>query len=82
MVSAALTHGIRDEDCQPDPIFGILVPKRCPDVPANILNPKNTWRDAAAFAAKARELAGRFNENFKKFSGVSSEVVEAAPRVS
>ena len=80
MVSAALTGAIRVEDCRPDPIFNVMVPKACPGVPPEILNARGTWRNPADYDVKARELAGRFAENIRKFSGLSREVQEAGPR--
>ncbi|HEX7999772.1 MAG TPA: hypothetical protein VF528_15400 [Pyrinomonadaceae bacterium] len=50
------------------------------DVPAEVLTPRNTWKDPEAYDQKARELARRFNENFKKYAdGVSEAVRAVAP---
>jgi len=61
-----------------DPIFGLEVPTECADVPSEILIPKNTWTDKAAFDATAGKLAGLFVENFKKFEDDASEAIRAA----
>jgi phosphoenolpyruvate carboxykinase (ATP) len=50
-----------------DPIFGLTVPTSCPGVPSEILLPRNTWSDGAAYDAKARELFAMFEANFKRF---------------
>jgi len=65
-----------------DPIFGIAVPKQCSGVPAEILQPKSTWADKAAYDAAAKKLASLFTENFKKYSDQASEAVrKAGPRL-
>src|SRR5437867_25441 len=67
---------------KPDPVFGIYIPDACPGVPSEILTPRNTWKDGAAYDAKAKDLARRFARNFDEFSGaVRTEVKEAGPRV-
>jgi phosphoenolpyruvate carboxykinase (ATP) len=81
MVTATLDGSLRDVPTEPDPIFGFHLPVSCPGVPAEVLQPRNTWADKAAYDAKARELAQRFSENFKQFAGtVGPEVVAAGPK--
>jgi len=66
----------------PDPIFGVSIPVECPGVPDEILVPRKTWADSAAFEAKARDLARSFVKNFEQFAGsVSPEVLAAGPRL-
>ncbi|MGJ8641678.1 MAG: hypothetical protein ACSHYA_19975 [Opitutaceae bacterium] len=48
------------------PIFGISVPDTCPDVPTEILQPRQTWKDTEAYDRKARELATMFQKNFSE----------------
>ena len=63
-----------------DPIFGFEVPTECPEVPSEILTPRNTWADKDAYDAQAARLAELFTKNFEKYEmGVSAEVVEAGP---
>lgn len=82
MVHAALNGALEDVATLSDPIFGIAVPTTCPDVPSEVLNPRNTWADQAAYDAQARKLAHMFVENFKTFADqVSPDVREAGPRV-
>jgi len=80
MVTAALNGALDQQEFEPHPIFNVLVPKTCPGVPAEILNPRAQWQDKAAYDKKAEELAQMFAENFKKFEGVE-HLVSAGPRV-
>ena len=65
-----------------DPVFGFDVVTECPNVPGEILTPKQTWNDPSAYDAAARKLAGLFEGNFAKFAdGVSEAVRSAGPRV-
>jgi phosphoenolpyruvate carboxykinase (ATP) len=65
---------------QTDPVFGLEVVTRCPDVPDDILLPRNTWSDGAAYDTAAAKLAERFRENFRAYAdGVSDEVRHAGP---
>ena len=82
MVTAALSGALDAVATTPDPIFGVGVPAACPDVPTDVLNPRTTWADKAAYDAQARKLAGMFADNFKAFEGeVTAEVQAAGPRV-
>jgi phosphoenolpyruvate carboxykinase (ATP) len=82
MIRAILNGSLASVETKPDPIFGVNVPVSCPDVPTEVLQPRNTWTDKEAYDQKARELARRFNENFKKYeSGVSEAVRAVAPKV-
>jgi phosphoenolpyruvate carboxykinase (ATP) len=65
----------------PDPVFGFDVVTACPNVPPEILIPKQTWPDPSAYDATARKLAGLFRENFKGYeAGASDELKAAGPR--
>ena len=64
-----------------DPVFGFAAVSDCPGVPKDILIPRNTWADKAAYDAAARRLAGLFRDNFKQYeTGASLEVRNAGPR--
>jgi phosphoenolpyruvate carboxykinase (ATP) len=64
----------------PDPVFGVAVPMECPGVPAEILIPRNTWSDRAAYDVTARKLAGLFRDNFEKYAeGAGDDVCAAGP---
>ena len=82
MVRAALSGALDNVEYDIDPTFGVEVPRSVPDVPSEILRPRDTWADPAAYDAKARELAGMFVENFAAYAdGVDEEVRAAGPRV-
>lgn len=81
MIRAILSGSLSDVETNPDPIFGVGVPVACPDVPEEVLQPRNTWVDKEAYDRQAKDLARRFNENFKKYeSGVSEAVRAVAPK--
>lgn len=63
-------------------IFNLHIPKQVTNVPSEILNPKTAWADKAAFDAQLKELAGMFNESFKKYADrASAEVIAAGPQL-
>jgi phosphoenolpyruvate carboxykinase (ATP) len=65
-----------------DETFGFAVPTACPGVPSEVLQPRNLWKDKAAFDATARKLAGLFRDNFKKFADqAGADVRDAGPRL-
>jgi phosphoenolpyruvate carboxykinase (ATP) len=81
MIRAILSGSLAKVETRPDPIFGVGVPVSCPDVPEEVLQPRGTWKDPGAYDEKARDLARRFNENFRKYeAGVSAGVRAAAPK--
>lgn len=81
MITAALEGKLDNVAFTIDPVFGVAIPAECPDVPAEVLIPKNTWADKNAFDEKAKYLAGLFIKNFEKYaSGASAETLAAAPK--
>jgi len=81
MITAALEGKLDNAEFETHPVFGVAMPKACPDVPAEVLNPRNTWADKNAYDEKAKYLAGLFVKNFEKYAdGVSAEVLAAAPK--
>jgi len=67
---------------QKDPTFGFEVVTACPEVPSEVLIPRNTWKDKTAYDAAAKRLAQLFVNNFKTYQdGVSAEVRAASPVV-
>jgi phosphoenolpyruvate carboxykinase (ATP) len=81
MARAALAGALAGVPFAPDPVFGVLVPQTCPGVPPEVLRPRDTWRDPAAYDAHARRLAGLFRANFAPYAAAVSEAVrQAGPR--
>jgi len=82
MVRAALTGRLDGVPTRIDPHFGLEVPYECPDVPAEVLDPRQTWANPAEFFYQAEKLAARFIENFAQYAGeVSPEVMAGGPKV-
>ncbi|TDG37264.1 phosphoenolpyruvate carboxykinase (ATP) [Pedobacter changchengzhani] len=76
MITAALEGILEHVEYQEHEIFKLQMPKTCPNVPDEILNPVKTWQNASEYEAKARELADAFSENFKQFeNGENEEIV-------
>ncbi|NUP10026.1 MAG: phosphoenolpyruvate carboxykinase (ATP) [Polyangiaceae bacterium] len=67
---------------QVDPVFGLAIPTWCPNVPTELLVPRNTWADKAAYDATAKKLSGLFADNFKKYAQQASERVRKAGPLS
>jgi phosphoenolpyruvate carboxykinase (ATP) len=81
MIRAALSGALDKVSYQRDPVFNIDVPVSCPDVPPEVLKPRDTWREGAAYDAQAAKLARMFADNFKAFEGsVTAEVRAAGPK--
>ncbi|MCS0789716.1 phosphoenolpyruvate carboxykinase (ATP) [Cytobacillus pseudoceanisediminis] len=76
MVEAALEGELNNVETVKDEIFGLEIPQHVTGVPDEVLQPNKTWADQAAYESKAKELAAKFRENFKKFTSVSSEIEE------
>src|SRR3954452_15887107 len=80
MIRAALAGLLDGVHYEKDRVFNLDVPLTCPDVPADVLKPRNTWADKDAYDQQAAKLARMFADNFKAFAAaVSSEVRAAGP---
>jgi len=81
LLSAALDGKLDKVQYRQDKLFGFDVPTSCPDVPADVLEPSNTWGSKDGYWKKYDALAARFIENFKLFSeGCPDEVLRAGPK--
>ncbi len=83
MITAALNGSLNQVQFEAHPVFGYMMPSSCPNVPAELLNPRNTWNDKAAYDAQANKLANMFVANFEQFAaGVDAEILAAAPKAT
>ncbi len=80
IITAALNGDLEKSEFKLDPNFNVLVPTACPGVPAEVLNPREAWKDKAAYDAKAKDLAGRFEKNFQKYKDMPAHIVNAGPK--
>jgi len=78
MVRAALSGRLDDVPTRTDPTFGFEVPQTCPDVPTEVLWPRDTWTDKDAYDRQARTLAQMFVDNFKQFEDRAGDAVRSA----
>ena len=83
LLRAALDGSLRGVAVRRDENFGLAVPRSCPDVPTDVLDPRSTWRDKQAYDTMAKELCGRFHDNFRQFAPhVDEDVTAAGPRLA
>jgi phosphoenolpyruvate carboxykinase (ATP) len=81
LVNAALDGRLDHVSCWQDPVFGFQVPGSCPGVPDELLRPRDSWSDPAAYDAQATKLAEMFHENFKGYADqVPDEISLAGPK--
>jgi phosphoenolpyruvate carboxykinase (ATP) len=82
LLNAALTGKLDKVEYFQDPVFGFEVPKTCPSVPENVLEPWSSWPGKEEYMKKYKQLAMRFVENFVKFEeGTPKEVIKSGPKV-
>jgi phosphoenolpyruvate carboxykinase (ATP) len=83
MITAALNGELNKVTFEAHPVFGYAMPTSCPNVPENLLNPRNTWADQSAYDGQANKLANMFVKNFEQYAaGVSNEILAAAPKAT
>lgn len=80
MVTAALNGELEKAEFELDPIFNVMVPKTCPNVPDEFLNQRALWKNQAEYEATAKDLAARFVKNFQKYSNMPANIVNAGPK--
>ena len=83
MLTAALNGELEKGEFKRDPIFNVMVPTHCKDVPDEVLSPRAMWKKEAGEAAyekTAKDLAARFVANFKKYDHMPQHIVDAGPK--
>ena len=83
IIDAILDGSIKNAPTKKIPYFDFEVPTELPVVSTEILDPRDTYADAAEWDAKAQDLAGRFIKNFKKYetNEAGKALVEAGPKL-
>lgn len=82
MITAILNGDLDNVDFEQHPIFGLFMPKECPNVPTELLDPINTWLQKGGYISKAIQLAHSFHLNFEKFaSEASDQIIEGGPLI-
>lgn len=83
MITAALNGELDKVQFESMPVFNLAIPKSCPGVPAEILNPRNTWNDKNEYDAKMNTLAASFVKNFAQYADFANEeILNAAPKIA
>ncbi|MGK0384370.1 MAG: phosphoenolpyruvate carboxykinase (ATP) [Bacteroidia bacterium] len=83
MITAAMNGELADVDFKTHNVFGLAMPTSCPDVPTELLSPKDTWADNSKYDTTAEKLAASFVKNFAQYAGnANKEILDAAPKVS
>ncbi len=82
MVKAALNRKLVKVEYEQDEYFKVWIPKSCPEVPKNILNPKKSWKGKQSYEQRAVKLARDFKNHFDKAYGnknIDPKVAEQCP---
>ena len=83
MITAALNGDLKDAKYQEHDIFGLQIPLECPNVPSEILNPINTWKDKNKYEETAIKLAQSFSKNFEQYKNVANEeIINGGPKIT
>ena len=78
MVTAILNGSLSEVPTEVHPIFGLHMPTSVPNVPSEVLNPRNTWKDQNAYDKKATELAALFRKNDTKYD-LPADILSGGP---
>ena len=77
-VTSILNGSLAESEYVQHPIFGLHIPTTAPNVPADVLDPRQTWEDGEAYDKMANELAQKFTTNDQKYD-MTGEVRAAGP---
>ncbi|MBK9420233.1 MAG: phosphoenolpyruvate carboxykinase (ATP) [Flavobacteriales bacterium] len=81
MITAALTGELEKVNYVEHPVFGVSIPTECPNVPSEVLQTRNTWKDKGAYDEQADKLAKAFRTNFDKYrENAAAEILAAEPK--
>lgn len=81
MVTAALNGDFDHVEYRHHEVFNVDVPQSCPNVPDEIMNPRDTWADKEAYDVQANKLAKLFQDNFAaKYPNMPANIVNAGPK--
>ncbi|MEM0940651.1 MAG: phosphoenolpyruvate carboxykinase (ATP) [Bacteroidota bacterium] len=82
MITDILEGRLDNVEFEEHPIFGLYMPKYCPGVPTEMLDPMNTWLQKGAYVSKAIQLAHSFHINFDKFvNKANDEILHGGPLI-
>jgi phosphoenolpyruvate carboxykinase (ATP) len=82
LLNALLDGDLLNVEYSTDPIFGFKVPKSCPGIPDEVLNPASSWKNQDEYKRRYISLASRFIDNMKKFEDSTPlEVINAGPKI-
>jgi phosphoenolpyruvate carboxykinase (ATP) len=81
MITAAINGSLENAQYVHDDRFNVDIPQSCPNVPSEILTPRNTWANKASYDKMADKVARMFYENFaEKYHNMAQEIIDAGPR--
>jgi phosphoenolpyruvate carboxykinase (ATP) len=77
LINAALDGSLAKVEFKSEPHFGLSIPTAVPGIPAEVLDPRQAWPDAASYDAQAKKVAALFEKNFAQFWDTVGEDVKA-----
>ncbi|MGC8791480.1 MAG: phosphoenolpyruvate carboxykinase (ATP), partial [Desulfurella sp.] len=82
IIRAILSNELNDVEYEVLPIFNLHIPKNCPEVPQNILNPRQSWKDKDAYDNQLKKLALAFKKNLDSFGfEIDKDIIQAGPQI-